>query len=91
MWAVMADGGMVGTLGADVEGTTADLGIMIGRPGKGYGRAAWGRGIQALLLESPGRRITAGTHIDNAAMIAIFAAYHMRLLAIRDGHVYVAL
>jgi hypothetical protein len=86
-WAVLADGRMVGTMTCRYSGYSAELGILIGVPGKGYGREAWGQAM----YQSGASRITAGTSRSNTAMLRIFAHYLMRLVSVNEDSVRVEL
>ena len=57
----------------DIFNNTADVGILIGVSGKGYGFCAWNNMIEVLF--SPAfniRKVTAGAMSENEAMLRIF-------------------
>ena len=89
-WSVRrsADGVQVGTMTAflDPDEGTGDLGILIGVPGRGYGREAWGLGMRALFQDLGLRRVTGGTVAENSPMVRIFLAWGMRLEGTRREH-----
>lgn len=89
-WSVrrVADGAPIGTMTAflEPEEGTADVGILIGVPGRGYGREAWGQAMRVLFEDRGLRRVTGGTVADNLAMVRIFLAWGMRLEGTRREH-----
>jgi len=79
-WSVQNENNeILGTMTAyiDKESQTADLGIMIGKPGQGYGKTAWGEALD-YLFHSEIRKITGGTLYANKSMIAIFEHWGMQ-------------
>lgn len=79
-WSVQdSEGEQVGTVTAFVDplSLVADIGIMIGRCGKGFGTAAWGEAIHYLFEELGMRKITAGTLAEHHGMISIFLRWGM--------------
>lgn len=74
-----SSGEQVGTITAfvDPHSLVADIGIMIGIPGKGYGYAAWGEAIHFLFVDCGMRKITAGTLSEHKRMISIFEKWGM--------------
>ena len=56
----------------DKNNAIADIGILIGKPGKGYGKKAWNLMIKTLFNQFNIRKITAGSMEKNIAMINIF-------------------
>ena len=70
---------MVGTATMYWRGATegVDIGILIGVPGNGYGKEAF-RALTLALLDAGLPRVTAGTAVGNAAMIALARAAGMR-------------
>ena len=81
-WAVerVADGALLGsmTIHVDAHQRSGDLGILIGEPGGGHGREAWGLALAAGFGELGLRKITAGTVAPNTAMLRIFRHWGMR-------------
>ena len=70
---------MIGTISAipDYNNVTCDIGILIGYPGKGYGKVAWKKMID-FLLKKKFRKITGGCMSNNIAMIKIFKSSGMK-------------
>ena len=64
----------VGNINAYIDkyNSIADIGILIGKPGQGYGLKAWNEMIYFLLNEEGVRKITAATMSVNELMIRIF-------------------
>ena len=64
----------VGNINAyiDPHNGTADIGILVGKGGKGYGYKAWIQMIKILFQEKNIRKITAGTMFNNTPMLEIF-------------------
>ena len=56
----------------DKKNKVADIGILIGVPGKGYGFMAWEQMMEILFIKKNIRKITGGTMSINAPMIKIF-------------------
>jgi RimJ/RimL family protein N-acetyltransferase len=54
-----------------------DVGILVGRPGNGYGKEAFAA-IVSSLLEEGAPKVTAGTASGNAPMLALMRAAGMR-------------
>ncbi|HZP98272.1 MAG TPA: GNAT family N-acetyltransferase [Reyranella sp.] len=71
-WAIFAGAEHVGNITAhiDTRNGVADVGILIGEGGKGYGLEAW-TAVCWHLLANGVRKITAGTMAINKAMIRI--------------------
>lgn len=82
-WAVerVADGALVGSMTAfvDPHAKTADLGILIGEAGSGYGAAAWGLALGEAFAGLGARKATGGAVASNAAMVRIFRRWGMAL------------
>jgi RimJ/RimL family protein N-acetyltransferase len=80
-WAVESDGHHVGNMTTYVDShqRTADLGILIGVGGKGYGSAAWGLALAHVFSTLKLRKATAGAVAANEAMIRICRRWHMHL------------
>lgn len=78
---------LVGTMTAfiDINNNVADLGILIGRPHKGFGTEAW-RLLCNRLGGTGVRKIEAGCMAKNTAMIRICEKNHMRLEGTRRDH-----
>jgi RimJ/RimL family protein N-acetyltransferase len=72
LWAIFASVEHVGNIRAylDAPNGVADVGILIGEGGKGYGLEAW-TGVCRHLLDGGVRKITAGTMAANKAMVRI--------------------
>lgn len=80
-WSVRNDDNVqVGTMSAYVDAAShvADLGIMIGSSGKGYGKEAWGMALTLLFEKDKMRKVTAGTLSVHNKMIKIFEHWSMR-------------
>lgn len=74
-WSVRnSENEQIGTMTAFVDKASlvADIGIMIGRSGKGFGTKAWKEAIRVLFEEKGMRKVTAGTLSVHKNMIAIF-------------------
>ena len=84
--AIRDEGELVGTMTAyrsAVHGT-ADIGLLVGRPGRGYGRDAWATLLDYLLAQGT-RKVTGGTLRCNAAMVRIMQACGMQADGVRQG------
>lgn len=84
--AIRHQGELVGTMTAyrsAVHGT-ADIGLLVGCPGQGYGSDAWAT-LLAYLLEKGTRKVTGGTLRCNAAMVRIMQACGMHPDGVRQG------
>lgn len=84
------NGAMIGTMTAyaDLNHTTVDLGILIGRQevwGRGLGLDSWTTFLNWLLITGGVRKVTAGTMGINAAMVRIMEKSGMLLEAVRCG------
>ncbi len=73
---------LVGTITAyiDEENRSADLGILVARPGRGIGAEAWGLLMEHLFVHRAMEAITAGTDARNTPMLRIFAKHGMTLV-----------
>jgi RimJ/RimL family protein N-acetyltransferase len=75
-WSIRRLGGSraVGTASARVDGLSgvADMGFLVGEPGKGIGRETCELVIDFLLRHAGLRKVTGGTLRANAAMVRIF-------------------
>jgi RimJ/RimL family protein N-acetyltransferase len=80
-WAVEERGParVVGTMTAFVDGPTTDVGILIGCPGQGFGREAWGLALDHLLRVESRAKVTGGARADHAVMRRIFERWSMVL------------
>jgi len=82
-WAVerSADGQLLGSMTAfvDAHQKTADLGIVIGVAGQGFGSAAWGLAMEHCFNVLSKRKVTGGAVAPNEAMIRIFRRHGMVL------------
>lgn len=78
----------VGTMTAFVvpEDGVADVGILIGRPGRGIGREAWGLALAWLFERRSMRKVSAGTVAGHTAMRRIFEHWGMKLEGVRRAH-----
>ena len=78
-WAVEERAGarVVGTMTAFLDGETTDVGILIGRPGQGFGREAWGMALDHLLRVESRSKVTGGTAAGHAVMRRIFERWGM--------------
>ncbi len=79
-----SDGGAIGTLTTyfDPVHRTGDIGILVGAAdarGKGFGREAWGLGLDYLFRGEGVRKATGGTSALNAPMVRISRSWNMRL------------
>ena len=63
----------------DKKNLTADIGVLIGISGMGYGYKAWMLMMNKLFLEHGIRKITGGAMFTNKAMIKIFIKSGMKL------------
>ena len=81
------DGRHVGTMTIYVQPHhgTADVGILLGEHGKGYGRDAWCLVIDWLLTTCQARKVTAGTLASNQAMVRLMELAGMKHEATRSG------
>jgi len=70
----------VGNINAyiDINNGIADIGVLVGKGGKGYGYAAWMKMIEILFQEKNIRKITAGTMSENILMLKIFEKSGMK-------------
>ena len=70
----------VGNINAyiDIYNGTADVGVLVGKPQKGYGYIAWIKMIAILFQKKNIRKITAGTMSENIPMIKIFEKSGMK-------------
>lgn len=89
-WAVFAEREMIGTANAYIKDGVADVGILIGQCGKGYGHETWLR-ILKCLSEMGLKKITAGTHKENIPMIKIMQDSGMTPTHDNDENVYYAI
>jgi len=62
----------------DAHDGVADVGILVGVPGRGYGSAAWGLLLDHLFAGGL-RRVTCGTLAINTPMVRIALRWGMRL------------
>ena len=65
---------------------TADVGILVGKNGNGYGKEAWGLVIDWLLETCKVRKVTAGTLSCNRPMIKLMEYAGMHKEATRIDH-----
>ena len=74
------NGEHVGNINAYVDkyNRTADVGILIGKTGRGYGFAAWKKMMDILFCEYHVRKITAGAMALNMPMIEIMKKVNMQ-------------
>lgn len=89
--AIRHQGELVGTMTAyrsAVHGT-ADIGLLVGRPGRGYGRDAWATLLDYLLAQGT-RKVTGGTLRCNVAMVRIMQACGMQPDGVRQAQELVA-
>jgi len=56
----------------------ADVGILVGKTGRGYGFSAWKKMMKILFSENNVRKITAGAMVVNAPMIKIMKKANMQ-------------
>jgi [ribosomal protein S5]-alanine N-acetyltransferase len=86
-WAIFAGEEHVGNINAyvDPRNSVADVGILIGEGGKGYGLEAW-TAVCRFLLNSGIRKITAGTMATNKAMVRIMEKSGMVFEGGRRAH-----
>ena len=87
-----ADGLQVGTLTAYVDpgNDVANVGILIGLPGEGYGSEAFGAALAYLFEFLAVPKVTAGTLRTNQAMIGVARRHGMMLKwIVGDGDTYV--
>ena len=70
----------IGNINAYIDSynSTADIGILVGKGGKGYGFDAWMKMIKILFQEKKIRKITAGTMSENIPMLKIFEKSGMK-------------
>ena len=68
---------LVGNDQTDYKNLTCDIGILIGYPGKGFGKVAWKKMID-FLLKKKFRKISGGCMSNNTAMIKIFKSSGMK-------------
>jgi RimJ/RimL family protein N-acetyltransferase len=80
-WAVEErdSGRLVGTMTAFFEGADADLGILIGLPGQGFGSEAWGLALDHLLRVEQRARARGGTAAGHVAMRRVCERWGMAL------------
>lgn len=79
-WSVQDEkSGQVGTVTCyvDLQSQVADIGIMIGKPGRGTGKEAWGEALKFCFEQLSLRKVTAGTLAEHQAMIKIFEHWGM--------------
>ena len=78
-WAVEERGPahVVGTMTAFLDGETTDVGILIGRPGQGFGGEAWGMALDHLLRVESRIKVTGGSAAGHAVMRRIFERWGM--------------
>jgi RimJ/RimL family protein N-acetyltransferase len=78
---------LVGTLTVYVQPnhSTADIGILVGCGGRGYGKEAWGLVVNWLIRDRNIRKVTAGTLECNASMLSLMRHAGMTHEATRKG------
>ena len=87
-WAIeeRESGTLVGTMTAYADAAATDVGILVGHPGRGIGREAWGLALDQLLRAEGRPKVTAGTAAAHTAMRRIFERWGMTLEETRpDG------
>lgn len=89
LWAIRyRDGGeLIGTMTAYIDhaNRVADLGILVGVQGHGYGSAAWIRAM-AILKKSGLRKVEAGCMSHNDGMMRICEKAEMQIEGWRTSH-----
>jgi RimJ/RimL family protein N-acetyltransferase len=78
---------MVGTMTAHVSAVhrTADIGLLVGTPGEGFGKDAWST-LMAHLFRLDARKVSGGTLRCNAPMVRIMTGCGMQADGIRIAH-----
>lgn len=78
-FAVEHQGALVGTATIYYDGGRADIGMLIGVPGRGYGSEVFGALLRHAFESTPAHKVTAGTLDVNVAMWRICERHGLRL------------